>query len=141
MELCVFVMLLTASRVFYFYSVIWALWSKQINSRSLSKVVHRVRNYLHVDFQLLGRFNGYGIMCVFVMLLTAPRVFYFHSVIWALWSKQINSGSLSKVVHQIRNYLYLNFYQDWFKACGAICVFCNVITKLFIYLFIYLRRV
>jgi len=121
--------------VFLFHSVIWALWSKQINSWSLSKVVHQIRNYLYLNFYQ-DWFKAYGIVCAFRDVTYRATRFLFHSVIWALWSKQINSWSLSKVVHQIRNYLYLNFYQDWFKACGAICVFCNVTTKLFIYLFI-----
>ena len=43
----------------------------------------------------------------------------------ALWSNETTHYGLSKVVQQVRNYLYLNFYKVWMNIRGAIRVFRN----------------
>src|SRR6266498_3582923 len=109
-------------------SVILALWSNEIAYYVLSKVVQRVRNYMHLDFYKVWM-NIRGLFVFFVTVLTFAPLFLsvqlLQSVILALWSNEIAYYGLSKVVQRVRNYMHLDFCKVWMNICGAIRVFRN----------------
>ncbi len=49
----------------------------------------------------------------------------FSGIIWALWSNETGKGSLSKVVQQLKYYLYIIFYQGRNNTCEVIVIYFN----------------
>ena len=65
-----------------------------------------------------------------VKLLCCTRLFFsIYSIISALLLNETRLGSLSKVVQQVQNYLYLNFQQVWINIREVIGIFVTVLIK------------
>jgi hypothetical protein len=94
------------------------------NNITLSKVVQKVRNYLHINFRKVW-INIREVIHIFHNNTNSRKFFYSFSVIIVLWLNEIIYCGLSNIVQQVRIYLHINFRKVWINIREVIHIFRN----------------